>query len=135
MVPELNKHHSLYSGSMWMFHLGPNVMYEGSFRVSWGRQWQGKPWVQVQCISQKTTFLQSMALLNYRPERQCHPTLLTFCKLVTSRVSSCGTGRMCSLEGSLVPGFDDSCVSRCSIEGGLAFSDSELVLQGRRTWV
>jgi len=94
-----------------------------------------KPCVQVQCIHQKTTFLQSIALLNYRPERQCHATSFTFCKLVTSGVSSLGTDQICSLEGSLVSGFGDSCVSKHSVEGGLPFSDSELVLQERLTWV
>lgn len=125
MVPELNKHRCLYITSMWMFHVQPNVMCEASIRVGWGTQWQRKPWVQIQCINQKTTFLQSMALLNYRPERQCHATLFTFCKLVTSGVICLGTDQICSLEGSLLSGFDDSCVSRHSVKGGLPFSDSD----------
>lgn len=116
MVPELNKHHCLYSTSMWMFHVQPNAMYEASIRVGWGTRWQRKLWVQVQCINQKTTFLQSMALLNYRPKRQCHVTLFTSCKLVTSGVSLLGTDQICCLEGSLVSGFDHSCVSRHSVE-------------------
>ena len=100
-----------------------------------GRSGRGNPGSRSSCTNQKTTFLQSMALLNYRPERQCHATLFTFCKLVTSQVSSLGTDQICSLGGSLVSGFDDSCVSRHSVEGGLPFSDSELVLQGRLMWV
>lgn len=105
MVPKLNKHQCLYSTSMWMFHVQPNVTYDVSIRVGWGMHWERKPHVQVWCIIQKITFLQTMALLNYRPESQCHTTLSTFCKLVTLGVSSLGTDQIGSLERRLVSCF------------------------------
>lgn len=53
-------------------------MYDASIRVGWGLQWERKPFVQVWRIIEKITFLQTVALLNYRLEIQCHATLSTF---------------------------------------------------------
>lgn len=62
-------------------------------------------------IIQKITFLQTVALLSYRLECQCHATLSTFFKLVTPRVSSPGTDQIGNLERNLISVFDDFYVS------------------------
>lgn len=92
----------------------PNVMYDANIRMGWGMQWERNPRVQVWRIIQKITFLQTVALLNYRPESQCHVTLSTFCKLVNPGVNSLSADQIGSLETSLVSVFYDFYVSRHS---------------------